>query len=110
MSPCSRIGNLTDGTYRVRGLHLTSQTRPERAAETVREIAEEAMRDAIEITLLIGLLKVQNAGGVNDKLANAGASEAAKALRNALVAREPTQKLGMATDICTWLSIYLKTR
>jgi hypothetical protein len=57
------------------------------APQPVREIAEQAMGDAVEITLLIGLLKEQNTGGVNKTLGEAGASQAGVVLRNALVAR-----------------------
>jgi hypothetical protein len=66
---------------------MAAQPPQKRPAEIVREIAEQAMGDAVEITLLIGLLKEQNEGGVNKKLAEADASQAGIALRNALVAR-----------------------
>jgi hypothetical protein len=56
-------------------------------ADIVREIAEQAMGDAVEITLLIGLLREQNTGGVNKKLAEASVSQAGMVLRNALIAR-----------------------
>jgi hypothetical protein len=59
-------------------------TRPE---EIVRKVAESALRDAIEITLLIGLMRGQNAGGVNLQLDAAGAGRAAGVIRNALMAR-----------------------
>jgi hypothetical protein len=62
----------------------TQSTRP---AETVRKVAELALADAIEITLLIGLMRGQNAGGVNKKLSEAGAGSAAAVIRNALMAR-----------------------
>jgi hypothetical protein len=56
-------------------------------AEIVREIANQAMGDAVEITLLIGLLQEQNTGGVNKRLEQADASQAGIVLRNALIAR-----------------------
>lgn len=62
----------------------TKSTRP---AETVRKVAEQALSDAVEITLLIGLMRGQNAGGVNKELAEAGAGRAAGAIRHALTAR-----------------------
>jgi hypothetical protein len=63
---------------------LLSKTRHE---ETVRKIAELALGDAIEITLLIALIEGQNAGGVNKQLNDAGAGSSAMVLRNALISR-----------------------
>jgi hypothetical protein len=56
-------------------------------AETVRKVAELALSDAVEITLLIALMKEQNTGDVNKKLNDAGAGRAAMVARNALIAR-----------------------
>ena len=58
-----------------------------RPAETVRKVAEQALSDAVEITLLIGLMRGQNTGGVNKKLDEAGAGRAAGAIKHALTAR-----------------------
>lgn len=58
-----------------------------RPAETVRKVAEHALSDAVEITLLIGLMRGQNANGVNKKLGDAGAGRAAPVVKNALMAR-----------------------
>jgi hypothetical protein len=60
------------------------QTRP---AERVRKIAELALEDAVEITLLIGLMEGQNTGGVNKQLNEAGAARSAMVTRNALLSR-----------------------
>jgi hypothetical protein len=48
------------------------------SAETVRKVAEQALADAVEITLLIALIQGQNTGGVNDQLSKAGAGRAAR--------------------------------
>ena len=56
-------------------------------AETVRKVAELALSDAVEITLLIALMKEQNTGDANKKLNEAGAGRAAVVARNALIAR-----------------------
>ena len=58
-----------------------------RPAETVRKVAELALGDAVEITLLIALMRGQNADGVNKQLDAAGAGRAAGVIRNALMAR-----------------------
>jgi hypothetical protein len=58
-----------------------------RDGETVRKIAEQAMGDAIEITLLIRLLEGQNTGEINKELSEAGAANAAMVVRNALIVR-----------------------
>jgi hypothetical protein len=63
---------------------LPPKTQP---AETVRKIVELALGDAIEITLLIALMRGQNTGGVNKQLDEAGAGSSRRALRNALMAR-----------------------
>lgn len=61
--------------------------RSTRAAETVRKVAEQALSDAVEIKLLVGLMRGQNSDGVNKKLGEAGAARAAGAIRHALTAR-----------------------
>jgi hypothetical protein len=66
---------------------MATQAPQARPAETVRQVAELALADAVEITLLIGLLQGQNTGGVNQRLSKASAGRAAMALRNALIAR-----------------------
>lgn len=59
-----------------------------RHVETIRKIAEKALDDAIEITLLIALLEGQNASEINKLLNEAGIPvRAAMVLRNALFAR-----------------------
>lgn len=58
-----------------------------RSAETVRKIAELALGDALEIILLIELIKKQNEDGINEKLNAANAGQAALVFRNALIAR-----------------------
>jgi AbiU2 len=63
---------------------LLSHRRP---AETVRQIAELALGDAVEITLLIALIERQNAGEINGQLNKDGAGRAAVVFRNALIAR-----------------------
>lgn len=50
-------------------------------------IAEQALGDAVEISVLIALLKGQNTGGVNKKLDEVGAVRGAVVVRNALIAR-----------------------
>ena len=57
-----------------------------RHVETVRKIAELALGDAVEITVLISLIERQNAGDVNRQLNKAGAARAAFVFRNALFA------------------------
>jgi hypothetical protein len=66
---------------------MAAQSVQQRPAETVRKIAELALSDAVEITLLIALIEGQNTGGVNKKLDEAGADRAGVVLRNALIAR-----------------------
>jgi hypothetical protein len=58
-----------------------------RPAETVRKVAEQGLNDAVEITLLIGLMRGQNTGNVNKKLDEDGAGRAAGAIKHALTAR-----------------------
>jgi len=58
-----------------------------RPEETVRKIAELALGDAIEITVLTALIRQQNTSGVNNQLSVAGAGRAASAVKNALIAR-----------------------
>jgi hypothetical protein len=62
-------------------------TPPQRPAERVREIAELALKDAIEITRLIALMRGQNTDGLKQQLEKAGAGEAAAVVKNALLAR-----------------------
>lgn len=66
---------------------MTAQSTKRRSADTVRKVAEQALSDAVEITLLIALIKGRNAGGVNERLNEAGAGSAAIVVRNALIAR-----------------------
>jgi hypothetical protein len=56
-------------------------------AERVRTVAELALGDAIEITVLIKLVERQNSNGLNEALSRAGAARAAIVVRNALIAR-----------------------
>jgi hypothetical protein len=56
-------------------------------AERIRQIATLALNDAVEITVLIALMKDQNEGGVNKKLNDEGAGKAGGVIRNALLAR-----------------------
>jgi hypothetical protein len=57
------------------------------ASDVVVVIAKSALSDAIEIITLINLIREQNAGGLNKRLAEAGAGQASRACRNALIAR-----------------------
>jgi hypothetical protein len=66
---------------------MAAQPFQPRPAETVRKVAELALSDALEITMLIALMEGQNTGGANSKLNEAGAGAAARILRNALIAR-----------------------
>jgi len=54
-------------------------------AELVREIVRVALGDALEILLAITVMESQNAGGVNDRLSDAGAAQAGIVVRNALI-------------------------
>ena len=56
-------------------------------AETMREVADWALSDAVEITILIELIKNKNSDGINDELNKAGAGRAAGVLWNAMMAR-----------------------
>ena len=56
-------------------------------AETVRKIADLALADAVEITVLVNLIKTQNTGGINAELNKVGAGRAAMVFRNSLIAR-----------------------
>jgi hypothetical protein len=56
-------------------------------ADIVRKVADQALSDAVEITVLIELIEKQNSNGINDKLNKAGAGRAAMVLRNAMIAR-----------------------
>jgi hypothetical protein len=58
-----------------------------RSAETVRKVAELALGDAVEITLLIALIRGQNTDAAKKQLDAAGAGRAAGVVRNALLAR-----------------------
>jgi hypothetical protein len=66
---------------------MVAQPTPPSNAERIRQIATLALNDAIEITVLIALMKDQNQGGVNEKLNAAGAGKAGGVIRNALLAR-----------------------
>jgi hypothetical protein len=66
---------------------MATQLEEPRRAEVIRRIAEEALGDAVQITLLINLLETQNSGEVNKRLNEAGAGKAAIVFRNALIAR-----------------------
>jgi hypothetical protein len=65
---------------------MTAQPPKQRPQETVRKIAELALNDAIELHVLIALLKRQT-DSVNKHLAEAGASRAGPVVQNALIAR-----------------------
>lgn len=56
----------------------------------VRSIVEAALRDGIEIVVLIALMKTQNKGGINERLTDAGAAHAAMVIRNAMLCRLAT--------------------
>jgi hypothetical protein len=75
---------ISQTTTRTMMAALTPQIRP---AERVRKVAELALEDAVEITLLIGLMEGQNTGGVNTQLNEAGAARSAMVVRNALLSR-----------------------
>jgi hypothetical protein len=79
------VAALETAGFNIRG--PASWTDPERPAEAVREIAEQALNDAIEITRLIALMRGQNANGINKQLEKSGAGKAASVLKNALLAR-----------------------
>jgi AbiU2 len=67
---------------------MAVQSPQTRHLETVRKIAEKALDDAVEITMLISLIEGQNASGINKQLNEAGVPvRAAMVLRNALFAR-----------------------
>ncbi len=66
---------------------MTAQQTRQSNAERVRQIAELALSDAVEITCLINVMQKQNTGGINNRLNEAGAGQAAVVVRNALVAR-----------------------
>lgn len=54
------------------------------AEQVVPEVAKQALEDAKEITVLLGIIREQNAGGVNNRLRDAGAGNAAQ---DALITR-----------------------
>ena len=56
-------------------------------AETIRNVGEHAATDAIEIMMLLALLRGKQNGTVPAKLKEAGAGEASKAIENGLIAR-----------------------
>jgi hypothetical protein len=66
---------------------MAEQSIQKSAEEIVLEIAKQALDDAKEITVLVGLIREQNKDGVNKRLSEAGAGNAAKAVRNALITR-----------------------
>jgi hypothetical protein len=66
---------------------MAEQSIQKSAEKIVLEIAKQALDDAKEITILVGLIREQNTGGVNKRLIEAGAGNAANAVRNALIAR-----------------------
>jgi hypothetical protein len=66
---------------------MAEQSIQKSAQEIVLEIAKQALDDAKEITVLVGLIREQNTGGVNKRLSEAGAGNAAKAVRNTLITR-----------------------
>jgi AbiU2 len=68
-------------------LRLAAEGNEPRRAETVRKVAELALDDAVQITLLIALLKGQSTEGVSERIKDAGATKAVAAFRNALIAR-----------------------
>ena len=56
-------------------------------ADTVRKVGALALSDAVEITILIDLIKKQNANGINTALTKAGAGRAGAVLQNSMLAR-----------------------
>jgi AbiU2 len=66
---------------------MAEQSIQKPAEQIVLEIAKQALDNAKEITVLVGLIREQNTGEVNKRLSEAGAGNAAKAVRNALIAR-----------------------
>jgi hypothetical protein len=79
------VEGLDAAEYKIRGPGKFEL--PEKPADTVRKIAKQALNDAIEITRLIALMRGQNADGVNQELEKAGAGQAGRAFKNALLAR-----------------------
>jgi hypothetical protein len=69
------------------GNKMLEQSIQKSAEQIVLEIAKQALDDAKEITTLVGLIREQNTGGVNQRLIEAGAGNATKAVRNALITR-----------------------
>jgi hypothetical protein len=53
---------------------MAAESHEPRRAETIRKIADLALGDAVEITLLIALLEGQNSGSVNEQLNDVGAA------------------------------------
>ena len=56
----------------------------------VRAIVETALRDGVQIVVLIAVMETQNKGGVNERLPDAGAAHAAIVIRNAILCRLAT--------------------
>jgi hypothetical protein len=63
----------------------TAQTGSPHNAEKIRKIANQALDDALHILALIELLRKQSADGVDARLSQAGASNAATGARNAMI-------------------------
>jgi hypothetical protein len=55
------------------------------SAEEIRNIAIQAMDDALRIMTLVELLRQQNTGGINSRLSMAGARSATFAIQNAMI-------------------------
>lgn len=60
---------------------------PIHQADIVRKVGSLALSDAVEITILIDLIKKQNADGINAALNKAGAGRAGAVLHNSMIAR-----------------------
>jgi hypothetical protein len=56
------------------------------SAEKIRKITQLVLNDALQILMLIALLRKQNTGGINARLSKAGAANANVAARNAMIA------------------------
>ncbi len=54
-------------------------------ANKIRQIAELALQDALQIVHLIELLRAQNSRGINSRISKAGGSHAVVAFRNAMI-------------------------
>src|SRR5580700_9929114 len=82
--PTERIENKA---VQPEGNEMAEQSIQKPAQQIVLEIAKQALDDAKEITVLVGLIREQNTGGVNKRLSEAGASNVVSAVRNASIAR-----------------------